>query len=422
MTYVLGKARADALTLAFDHARAVASGPAVSFRPLPYPQYARRTALTRAKKGLWKDTSSDALIYKTLHAGLQESGVAPELVQDIVVGTCHPPSPCYEVRAAALAAGFPTSTPSSAVNRLCGSGLMALRHVSDSIRVGDIDIGVAAGYESMSSHPRPTPFFHEPAIQATQSAVDCAKPMGWTSEMLALEYDISRATQDSYGLLSHRRASAAQSSGKFDAEIMPLRTTVLSDSEDTGSDRLDVVVCKDDGIRHNLTPEQMAAARSAFKGSGDERSTGPNSSQVTDGAAMVLLMRRRRAEELGLEVLAKHVGTSVVGVTPRVMGVGPVEAIPALLRRVGLTKDDIDLYEINEAFGSMYAYCVEKLGLDIDKVNVNGGAIALGHPLGATGVRQVATGVAELRRRGGGLLCTSMCIGSGMGAAALFVV
>jgi acetyl-CoA acyltransferase 1 len=167
-----------------------------------------------------------------------------------------------------------------------------------------------------------------PDLKLLSSLRHGVQPMGWTSEMLALEYDISRATQDTYGLLSHRRASAAQSSGKFDAEIMPLRTTVLSDSEDTGSDRLDVVVCKDDGIRHNLTPEQMAAARSAFKGSGDERSTGPNSSQVTDGAAMVLLMRRRRAEELGLEVLAKHVGTSVVGVTPRVMGVGPVEAIP----------------------------------------------------------------------------------------------
>ncbi|WOO79841.1 3-ketoacyl-CoA thiolase A, peroxisomal [Vanrija pseudolonga] len=388
--------------------------------------FAKRTPLTRAKKGLLAHTSSDALIYKLFKSGLADSGVDPKLVEDIIVGTCHPPSPAYEVRAASLAAGFPETTPAQAINRLCGSGLMAIRHISDSIRVGDIDVGVAAGYESMSSHARPTPVFKEEAILASPPAVDCAKPMGWTSEMLALEFDVSRAKQDKYGLLSHHRASAAQKAGKFDAEIIPVSTTVPSDPEDPASAPKSVTVTQDDGMRHGLTAEKMASAKPAFKGMGDERSTGPNSSQVTDGAAMVVMMRRKKAEELGLPVLATHIATSVVGVTPKIMGVGPVYAIPAVLERAGLTTADVDLYEINEAFGSMYAYCVEKLGLDINKVNVNGGAIALGHPLGATGVRQVVTGVNELRREGAHdgkkILCTSMCIGSGMGAAGIFTV
>lgn len=387
--------------------------------------FARRTALTRAKKGGFRETTSDTLLYATLKSGLELSGIDPACVEDIVVGTCHPPSPCYEIRAAALAAGFPETTPSQAVNRLCSSGLMAIRHVSDSIRAGDISIGIAAGYESMSHHPRPTPVFSEPAILGMETAVDCAKPMGWTSEMLALDYKVSRKQQDEYGHLSHARASAAQKEGRFTAEIMPITTSVYIDPEDHSQGLRQVTVDKDDGIRHGVTMEDMAKARPAFKGMGDERSTGPNSSQVTDGAAMVVMMRRDKAEELELPVLATHIATSVVGVTPRVMGVGPVAAIPAVLRRAGLEKEEVDLWELNEAFGSMYAYCVDELKLDIGKVNVNGGAIALGHPLGATGVRQVVTGLHELHRRGikdKQILCTSMCIGSGMGAAAIFVV
>ncbi|RSH79182.1 uncharacterized protein EHS24_001221 [Apiotrichum porosum] len=391
--------------------------------------FARRTPLTRAKKGGFRDTSADGLLYKFLKAGMAESGVKPEQVQDIIAGTCHAPSPCYEVRAASLAAGFPEETPAQAINRLCGSGLMALRHVSDSVRAGDIDIGLAVGYESMSTNPRPTPVFKEEAILNNPPSLDCAKPMGWTSEMLALEYDVSRAKQDEYGLLSHNRAEAAQKAGRFDNEIIPIETTVLSDPADPNSARETITVSQDDGIRKGLTPDKLTSARPAFKGMGDERSTGPNSSQVTDGAAMAILMRRSKAEELGLPILATHLATSVVGVTPRVMGIGPVAAIPAVLKRTGLTTEDVDLYEINEAFGSMYAYSVEKLGLDINKVNVNGGAIALGHPLGATGVRQVATGVSEILRRKAEsgsqdkqILVTSMCIGSGMGAAGVFVV
>ncbi|WWD19968.1 hypothetical protein CI109_104441 [Kwoniella shandongensis] len=341
------------------------------FQPSPEDivlTFARRTALTRAKKGLFKDTSSDQLLRSTLQTGLKLSGMDPALVEDIVIGTCHPPSPCYEARAAALAAGFPESTPVQTVNRLCGSGLMAIRHISDSIRAGDIDVGIAVGYESMSSHPRPTPLFADEQIKQTPSSLDCAK-------MLALEYDVSRAKQDHYGLLSHTRASHASRSGRFQDEIMAITTTVLSNPEDPSSSRVSVTVDTDDGIRHNATLEMMTAARPAFKGMGDERSTGPNSSQVTDGAAMAIMMRRSKAEKLGFDILATHLGTSVVGVSPRVMGIGPVRAIPAVLARANLTVSDVDLFEINEAFGSMYAYSVETLELDIAKVNVNGGAI-----------------------------------------------
>jgi acetyl-CoA acyltransferase 1 len=175
---------------------------------------------------------------------------------------------------------------------------------------------------------RPTPVFGSASVLADPPAVDCAKPMGWTSEMLALEYSVSREKQDEYGLLSHNRASAAQKAGHFDGQILPIKTSVLSDPKNPESDREEITVDKDDGIRHGLTLEKISTAKPAFPKFGESRSTGPNSSQVTDGAAMVLMMPRWKAEELGLEVLAKHVTTSVVGVEPRIMGVGPVYAIP----------------------------------------------------------------------------------------------
>ncbi|CEL54679.1 hypothetical protein RSOLAG1IB_07213 [Rhizoctonia solani AG-1 IB] len=380
---------------------------------------ALRTPMCKAKKGGLKDTPSDVLLVGMLKAVRERSGINPALVEDIAVGACHPPSPAYEARASAIAAGFPKHVPVQAINRLCSSGLMALRSISDSITKGDIDVGLAVGVESMTHNPRPTPKFNSEEIKANQAATDCAEPMGWTSEMVAADFNITRERMDEFGLLSHNRASEAQKSGRFAEEIVPFKTILKGED---GSVK-EVVIDKDDGIRHGSTIEGMAKARSAFPDWGQARSTGANSSQVTDGAAAALLMRRSTAEKLGLadKIIAKHVATSVVGVEPKHMGIGPAYAIPKVLERTGLKTSDIDLFEINEAFASMYVYCVDKLGLDIEKVNVNGGAIALGHPLGATGIRQVATGLAELRRRNGKILCTSMCIGSGMGAAAIFI-
>jgi len=322
----------------------------------------------------------------------------------------------YEARAAALTAGFHQHTPVQVINRLCSSGLMAIRSISDSITRGDIDIGLAVGYESMTKNPRPTPTFGSQEIRDHQVAHDCAEPMGWTSEMLAQDYGIKREKMDEIALVSHTRAFNAHQAGRFKDEIVPVEVDYIDEAGNSKK----IVVEADDGLRQS-TLEGLKKIKPAFPQWGGGLSTAGNSSQLTDGAAAVMLMRRRMAQELQVPVLAKHIATSIVGVSPRVMGVGPVPAIRQVLERTGLTKDEVDLYEINEAYASQFVYCLEELQIPISKVNVNGGAIAFGHPLGATGARQVVTGLSELRKRDGAVLCTSMCIGSGMGAAAIFV-
>jgi len=256
------------------------------------------------------------------------------------------------------------------------------------------------------------------AIKASTAARDCTMPMGWTSENVADEFDISREDMDAFAALSFQRAEHADKSGYFKKEIVPFTAYV---QDPTTRERTKKVIMRDDGIRPGTTKEALLKVRPAFPHWGRGQTTGGNASQISDGAAAVLLMTRRKAEELGLKILGKHVTTAVSGLAPRVMGIGPTYAIPVALGQAGIVKDDVDLFEINEAFASMYVYCVRKLGLDIEKVNVNGGAIAFGHPLGCTGARQVATGLSELGRRNGKILVTSMCIGTGMGAAAVFV-
>jgi len=315
--------------------------------------------------------------------------------------------PLYVSRAAALAAGIPDSVPISTVNRLCSSGLMAIRNIAHSIRAGEISLGVAVGVESMSLNPRPTPSVVD-AVSANLQAHDCIQPMGWTSEMVAQTYDISRQKQDEYALISHTRAAKALAGGVFAEEVLPieLRGTVVS---------------VDDTVRPNVSAEGLAALKPSFPEWGGASTTAGNASGVGDGAALCILTTRARAQAEGYDILAKFVGTAVVGVEPRHMGVAPIYAIPKVLAQAGLDKQDIDVYEINEAFASQFAYCVEQLEISIDKINPNGGSIALSHPLGMTGVRQVVTGLEELRRRKEEFLCTSMCVGSGMGAAGIFV-
>ena len=223
--------------------------------------------------------------------------------------------------------------------------------------------------------------------------------MGWTSENVAGDYNITREEMDQLAFLSHTRASKAQHEGTFNDEIIPVE--VSKRDPKTGEVVGKVLVTTDDVIRHGTTLPTLLKIRSAFPRWAPSQTTGGNASQNSDGGAAVLLMRRSKAQELGLKILGKHVGTATVGVPPRVMGIGPVYAIPAVLKQVGITKEDVDLFEINEAFASQYAYCIKELGLDVESVNVNGGAIALGHPLGATGARQIATGMAELERRKG---------------------
>ncbi|KAK2461888.1 hypothetical protein APHAL10511_006351 [Amanita phalloides] len=369
--------------------------------------FAKRTAVGRAKKGQLRDTPVDEMLYALFKAALKETKLDPSKIDDICVGTCHPPSPLYISRAAALAAGIPHHVTVSAVNRLCSSGLMAIRNIAHAIQCGETSIGIAAGAESMSLNPRPTPDVSR-EVSLNAQAHDCLQPMGWTSEMVAQVYKVPRKKQDEYALISHTRASASVANGLFADEIMPVEIRGKT-------------VTEDDTIRPGVTMEGLAALKPAFPQWGEASTTAGNASGVGDGAAMCILTTRELAEKEGMEIIGKWIGAVVVGVEPKYMGISPIYAIPKILEQHGLTKDDIDIFEINEAFASQFAYCCEQLQIPMDKINPNGGAIAISHPLGMTGVRQVVTGLAELRRRNGSLLCTSMCVGSGMGAASIIV-
>jgi acetyl-CoA acyltransferase 1 len=273
------------------------------------------------------------------------------------------------------------------------------------------------GAESMTSggDRLERPFVDE--ILQNPEACDCMQPMGQTSENVGNDFNISRERQDRYAAESYRRAEVAQKAGWFDDEITPIKTTIKDPK--TGEEK-EVTLTKDEGIRYGTTFESLSKLKPAFLPHGDKSHAG-NSSQLTDGAAAVLMMKRSKAEALGQPILAKYVGATVAGLPPRIMGIGPSVAIPKLLSQFKLTLDDIDLIELNEAFASMAVYCLETLKIDHNKLNVRGGAIALGHPLGCTGARQIVTGLSECRRQKKKVLLTSMCIGTGMGMAGLFV-
>jgi len=245
-------------------------------------------------------------------------------------------------------------------------------------------------------------------VDQTPQAHDCIQPMGWTSEMVAETYGVSRQKQDEYALISHTRASHASESGLFSEEIIPIHIG-------------ETIISKDDTVRPGVTAESLGNLKSVFPDWGQALTTAGNASGVGDGAAIAILTTRERAQKEGWDIVAKWGGCTVVGVEPKLMGVGPVVAIPKILAQTGLSQEDVDVFEINEAFASQFAYCIETLKVPMEKVNPNGGSIALSHPLGMTGVRQAVTGLAELKRRNAGVLCTSMCVGSGMGAAAIFI-
>ncbi|CAA9960437.1 hypothetical protein P3342_005921 [Pyrenophora teres f. teres] len=376
-----------------------------------------RTPLTKAYKGGFKDTTLDGLMVKTLKQVVAKSNLDPALVEDICVGNVSDAKAAYYVRAAMLAAGFPNTTAGSSLNRFCSSGLKAVQDIAGQIAVGSIDIGLAMGAESMTAGGDRLERPFVPEVLENQEACDCMQPMGQTSENVGNDFNISRERQDKFAAESYRRAEAAQKAGWFDDEITPI-PTVIKDPK-TGEEKA-VTLIKDEGIRYGTTFESLQKVKPAFLPHGDKSHAG-NSSQLTDGAAAILLMKRSTAEKLGQPILAKYVGATVAGLAPRIMGIGPSVAIPKLLHKFNLTIDDIDLIEINEAFASMAVYCMETLKIDHQKLNVRGGAIALGHPLACTGARQIVTGLSECRRQKKKVLLTSMCIGTGMGMAGLFV-
>ncbi|XP_010547051.1 PREDICTED: 3-ketoacyl-CoA thiolase 5, peroxisomal isoform X2 [Tarenaya hassleriana] len=382
---------------------------------------AHRTAICKARRGGFKDTLADDLLATVLKAMVERTSLDPSEVGDIVVGTVIAPGSqrAMECRVAAYYAGFPDSVPIRTVNRQCSSGLQAVADVAASIKAGFYDIGIAAGVESMSTDHVAGGGFRvvNPKVEDFPKARDCLLPMGITSENVAERYGVTREEQDMAAVESHKRAAAATASGKFKDEIVPVSTKIVD--PETKQEKA-VTVSVDDGIRPNSSIADLAKLKPAFKPGGS--TTAGNASQVSDGAGAVLLMKRSLAVQKGLPILGVFRSFAVTGVDPAVMGVGPAFAIPAAAKLAGLRVSDIDLFEINEAFASQFVYSCKKLELDREKVNVNGGAIALGHPLGATGARCVATLLHEMKRRGKdcrfGVI--SMCIGTGMGAAAVF--
>jgi acetyl-CoA acetyltransferase family protein len=349
---------------------------------------ATRTPLTKARKGGLKDTPTEELLIHVLTAIRRQSGIDPAVVEDVCVGNVLQPGPGFVARSAVLAAGFPETTAANVASRFCSSGLLSIQTVAGAVAVGAIEVGIAAGCESMSSHADHPPKMSE-AVTSHPVAKDNLMPMGWTSENVARDFGVTREAQDKLAELSHNRAEKSRKEGWTADEITPV-TTRYVDPKTKQSQT--VTVSQDDGIRPGTTYDGLSKIRSAFPQWGPT-TTGGNASQVTDGAAAVLIMKRSTAQRLGQPVIAKYVKSTVVGLAPRIMGIGPSLAIPKILDLTGLTKEDVDLFEINEAFASMvsfnwdrrstlflivlfqYVYCVEKLGLDIDKVNVRGGAM-----------------------------------------------
>ncbi|KAF8394190.1 hypothetical protein HHK36_020397 [Tetracentron sinense] len=381
---------------------------------------AYRTPLCKAKRGGFKDTHPDDLLAPVLQALIEKTNLNPSEVGDIVVGTVLAPGSerAIECRMAAFYAGFPETVPIRTVNRQCSSGLQAVADVAAAIKAGFYDIGIGAGLESMSVSSIAQGWDSvNPKAKKFAQTQDCLLPMGITSENVAHRYGVTRQEQDQAAVESHRRAAAATASGKFKDEIIPVATMIVDPK--TGEEN-PVTIFVDDGIRPNTTMSDLEKLKPVFKKDGT--TTAGNCSQLTDGAGAVLLMKRSLAMQKGLPILGVFRSFAAVGVDPAVMGIGPAVAIPAAVKSACMELDDIDLFEINEAFASQFVYCCKKLDLDPQKVNVNGGAIAVGHPLGATGARCVATLLHEMKRRGKDCRfgVVSMCIGSGMGAAAVF--
>jgi acetyl-CoA acyltransferase 1 len=316
-----------------------------------------------------------------------------------------------------LAAGFPVSAAVKALNRQCSSGLQACVDIANAISSGMIEVGVGAGVESMSLQygPGAVTEFSE-LLDSHPESKNCKVPMGLLSEKMAKDRNIPRTVQDAFAANSYQKAVKAQNAGLFDEEIAPL--TVKWEDPKSG-DIKEITVAKDDGVRDGITAESLAKIKPAFAKDGSIHAG--NASQISDGAAAVLLMKRSTAERLGQTILGKYVAASVVGVAPLLMGIGPWAAIPKVFEKTGINKDDVDIFEINEAFASQCVWCANELGLDQKKINPKGGAIAFGHPLGCTGARQVSTLLYELRRTGQKVGVTSMCVGTGMGMAAVWV-
>ena len=380
---------------------------------------AARTAVGRAKRGSLASVRPDEMIAAVIQDLMKRAApLRPEDVDDVIIGCAFPEGEqgMNVGRMAALRAGLPISVPGQTVNRFCSSGLQSIANGAAAILAGMADVVIAGGAESMTMVPMAgNKFAPNPGFAAEQPEVYTS--MGLTAENVAARYGVHREDQDAFALSSHQKAIAAIDGGRFRDEIVPLKVQVVEAGSQGRSVR-DFVFEVDEGPRRDTSAESLAKLKPAFKLNGTV--TAGNSSQMSDGAAAVLVMSAGKAKALGLVPLARFVTYAVGGVAPEIMGVGPVEAIPKALRRAGLTLDEIDLIELNEAFAAQSLAVLRTLEIDPAKANVNGGAIALGHPLGCTGAKLTAQLIPEMRRRKSRYGMVTMCIGGGMGAAGIF--
>ncbi|MDQ7039502.1 MAG: thiolase family protein [Rhodothermus sp.] len=377
-----------------------------------------RTAVGKADKGSLRNVRPEELGAIAVREAVRRvKGLEPELIDDVIMGCAFPEGPqgMNMGRIVAQKAGLPDSVPGATVNRFCSSGLQTIAMATQAIMAGHADVIVAGGTESMSQVPM-TGFFFQPDPELVDRDIDVYLSMGLTAENVAERYGISREEADRFALRSHQRAIEAIDTGKFDEEIVPVPVReVVYENGQTRTFEKEFRV--DEGPRRDTSLEALAALRPVFKMNGTV--TAGNASQKSDGAAAAVIMSERMVQELGVEPMGRLIGFALAGVSPEIMGIGPVEAIQRVLKQTGLTLDDIDLIELNEAFAAQALAVIREVGLDEEKVNVNGGAIALGHPLGCTGAKLTATLLYELRRRGGRYGLCTMCVGGGMGAAGI---
>jgi acetyl-CoA acyltransferase len=375
-----------------------------------------RTAVGRAKKGTLKDTRPDDLAGLVVREAVDRAQVPKEAVQDVILGCAFPEAEqgMNVARNAVFLAGLPDETGGETINRFCSSGLQAIAHASTMIQTGLADCMIGGGVESMSMVPMGG---NKVSLnpQLVDDRPEAYISMGHTAERVAARFGITRQMQDEFAVNSQRKATEAQEKGRFKDEIVPVRARVAGEAGIST-----VTFDRDEGIRPDTTLEGLAGLRPVFAQGGTV--TAGNASPMNDGAAAAVLLSEARARELGVKPMAYFRAFAVRGVPPDIMGIGPVPAIRALLDRVSMKIDDIDLFEVNEAFAAQARYCQQELGIPDDKINVNGGAIALGHPLGCTGAKLSATLIHELRRRGKRFGVVSMCVGGGMGAAGLFEI
>ena len=384
---------------------------------------ATRSPIGKSHRGYFRNTRPDDLLVKVLQSALaQAPGLDPAAIEDIICGCAIPEGPqgLNIARIGAVLAGLPVSVGGVTINRFCASGVTAIQMAADRIRVGEADVMIAAGVESMSMVPMTgnAPSF-SPLMFERDEDIGIAYGMGLTAEKVATQWKVSREAQDAFALQSHQRALAAQAAGYFGAETTPIEVTDRSPNLASGEViEKKRVVALDEGARADTSLEGLAKLKNPFAARGTV--TAGNSSQTSDGAGALILASEKAVKQFGLKPLARFVSFAAKGVPPQFMGIGPIEAIPAALRNGGLTLDQMDWIELNEAFAAQSLAVINTLGLDPAKVNPMGGAIALGHPLGATGAIRAATLIHALQRTQGQYGMVTMCIGMGQGAAAIF--